>query len=157
MKRFWILLICLSVLLFPGCGKQRADAIDDAVLDAWEGAYSKEARRDAVEQYAMKYIPVYAVNMEGTTVSFTVDYDAVSCGRVMLAPVVTNGKQSEVDTVVDFDTQATLDGRTVIVDIGWWNNASVVTKSYQIWGYLLWVKDADDVMHYYYFRVDHTV
>lgn len=156
MRRLFLIFLCFACTLLPACAKEQPGSIDQNVLAAWEGEYSKQARADAIMEYEMKYIPVYATNIEGNTVHFTVDFEAVSCGRVMLSPVVTSGKQSEADTVVDFDTTAQVDGRTVSVDIGWWKQASVVAKSYRIWSYLIWVKDADGMMHYYYFRVDHT-
>ncbi len=156
MKRALAIFLCVCVVMLSSCGGKPDNGIDASVLAAWEGRYSPESRAQAIAEYEKTYIPVYAVNVDGDHVHFSVDFDAVSCGKVMLSPIANGDKSSEADTVVDFYAQAELDGNSVIVDIGWWNESPVSTQKYTVWSYLLWVKDSDGVNHYYYFRVDHS-
>lgn len=150
-------LILAVLILLTACGeKTRENAIDSAVLTCWEGTYSKENRADAIAEYEMRYIPVFAVNIDGDTVSFAIDFDGVSCGSVTLAPVDADTKNGELNTVVDFTTEASVEGNLVTVDISWWHETTIAQGN-TLWSYLFWVKDAEGVNHYYYFRVDYSV
>ena len=72
-----ILAVVFAVLLtLTACnGGQAAAAIDDSVLVAWEGPFSKENRKSAIETYAKKYINVYAVNIEQSNVSVALEFE----------------------------------------------------------------------------------
>lgn len=158
MKRRQSILSCFLavMLLLTACMEQEAkNPIDASVLAAWEGAYSKDNRAKAIDEYDKFYIPALATNVDGSTVSFEIDFNGESVGKVMLAPVDDGNQNAESDIIVDFTTDATLDGSMVYVDIGWWETAPAAMKTYSLWSYLLWVKDADGVSHYYYFRVNY--
>lgn len=158
--RFRKLTVCvfISLLLLSACtnGKQ-SDSIDESVMSAWTGNYSVQHRKETIETYRKKYIPVYVTNLETSQVSFHVDFDAVSCGSVILTPVDDATKGAELNTVVDFSGDASVENRLVTVDIAWWYEAPANVQTYKVWSYLLWVKDATGTMHYYYFRIDYTV
>lgn len=146
------------VLLLAACAKgQKTDKIDASVLSAWEGSYSVQNRKDAIAEYQKKYIPVYIVNTENNAVSFQIDFEGTECGSVMLTPVDDSTKGAELNTVMDFTGNASVDGKTVTVDISWWFDAKASIRTYKLWSYLFWVKDAEGVRHYYYFRMDYTV
>lgn len=146
------------MLLLTACGDRRQhDAIDDSVLSAWEGSYSVQKRKEAISEYQKKYIPVYVVNLESNTVSFQIDFEGTACGSVVLTPVNDAEKGAELNTIMDFTGEASVDGKTVTVDISWWFNATDSVRTYKLWSYLFWVKDAEGVQHYYYFRLDYTV
>lgn len=153
-----ILAVVFVILLtLTACnGGQAADAIDDSVFAAWEGPFSKENRKSAIETYAKKYINVYAVNIEQSNVSVALEFEGVACGSVTLTPVDDSKKDWELNTVVDFSTDIVLDGNQVSIAIDWWYSAPDATRQYKVWSYLFWVKDAEGVQHYYYFRVDYT-
>ena len=155
MKRVLALLLTMGLLLC-GCSKQKENRIDGSVLAAWEGKFAVEQRESAIAEYQKRFIPVYAVNVEGTEVVFELDFEGVACGSVLLTPVDDSTKGAELSTVIDFTGEAAVDGTTVTVDIGWWQNAQDNVRNYKLWSYLFWVTDAQDVRHYYYFRVDYT-
>lgn len=150
-----LIFVTLSCCLCACHGPDRAERIDDSVLAAWEGKYSKNARKTAIAEYFEDYISVYAVNIESSCVSFKLDFEAVECGPVTLAPVDDSIKDFEVNTVVDFGTDLTADGNVATVKIDWWYDAPAATKQYVQWSYLFWIKDAEGVQHYYYFRVNY--
>jgi len=157
-KKACILVLCLVILIsvFGGCGQQkRENSIDVSVLPAWTGKYSKDARAEAIKRYAQTYVPVYAMNITGDSVTFTLDFEAVSCGNVVLAPVDDMVKDGELNTIVDFSTDASVSGKEVTVDISWWYRAAASARSYTQWSYLFWISDGDGTYHYFYFRVDY--
>ena len=150
-------IVFVVVLLLTSCeGRKQDNAIDDAVLAAWEGTFSIENRKAAIKTYVSKYMPVYAGNLEGNTVSFTVDFDAVDCGFATLSPVNDAVKDGEVNTIVDFVGDVSIQDNVILVDVGWWYSAKASVKNHQQWSYLFWVKDENQVNHYYYFRVDYA-
>lgn len=156
LQKFCALL--LAVVVLCACGDKRPqNAIDSAVMPAWVGDFSLEKRKNTIAEYQKKYIPVYYVNVESDTVTFQLDFEGAECGAVTLTPVDDSVKGSELNTIIDFTGEASVDGKTVTVDISWWFGASDTVRSYKLWSYLFWVKDAEGVRHYYYFRVDYTV
>lgn len=149
--------IFAALLLLTACSDRQAfDRVDESVMPAWEGDYSVQHKKEAIEQYRKKYIPIYVVNLNTSKVSFEVDFTAVSCGSVILTPVDDATKGAELNTIVDFSGEASVDNRLVTVDIMWWYNAPANVQTYKVWSYLFWVKDTNGVAHYYYFRVDYT-
>lgn len=158
MKRIRPLCFLLILVVLTSCSPTPdVNAVDSAVLPAWEGKFSVEQRKNAIAEYQKKYIPIYVVNLEGEYITFQLDFEGTSCGNVILTPVDDSTKGAELNTVMDFAGQAEVNGKTVTVDISWWFDAKASVRTYKLWSYLFWVKDADDVQHYYYFRVDYTV
>lgn len=156
LSQLFSLLLAVIVLLSACADKPNSNAIDDMVLSAWEGSFSIENRRNAIHTYAKKFIPVYAGNLEGDFVSFTIDFDATECGHAILAPVNDTAKDAELNTIVDFVGDVSVRDKVVTVDVSWWYDSEAPVKNHQQWSYLFWVSDASDVRHYYYFRVDYS-
>lgn len=152
---FILALVTLVSCLCACNGPDQAERIDDSVLAAWEGKFSKDARKTAIAEYFEDYVSVYAVNIESSCVSFKLNFEAVEYGPVTLAPVDDSIKDFEVNTVVDFGTDLTVDGDVATVKIDWWYDAPAATKQYVQWSYLFWIKDSEGVQHYFYFRVNY--
>ena len=154
-KLFALLISC--IMLLSACdGKSDPVRIDSAVLEAWEGTYTVQKRKEAIDVYQKQYIPLYIVNFEGNSVTFEIDFAGTECGSVLLTPVDDSTKGAELNTVMDFSGKASVDGNLVTVDIGWWFDAADNVRMYKFWSYLFWVKDAEGIQHYYYFRLDYT-
>lgn len=152
---FILILVILAGSLCACKKPEKGEYIDDSVLAAWQGKYSKDARKTAIAEYFEDYIPVYAMNIESGCVSFRLDFQAAEWGSVTLAPVDDSIKDFEVNTVVDFSTELSIDGDVATVNIDWWYQAPAATKQYLQWSYLFWVKDTEGEQHYFYFRVNY--
>ena len=157
LQKLYALLLAVSLMLCACGGNQSQNAIDSAVMPAWEGDFSLENRKNTIAEYQKKYIPVYYVNVESDSVTFQLDFEGAACGKVTLTPVDDSVKGAELNTIMDFTGNASVDGKTVTVDISWWFDASDTIRSYKLWSYLFWVTDAEGVRHYYYFRLDYTI
>ena len=62
--------IFAALLLLSACSDRQAfDRVDESVMPAWEGDYSVQHKKEAIEQYRKKYIPIYVVNLNTSKVS----------------------------------------------------------------------------------------
>ena len=156
-RKVAVMIFAVLIFLSACSGQKQFDRVDESVMLAWEGDYSAQNRKDAIDQYRRKYIPIYVVNLNTSKVSFKVDFTAASCGSVILTPVDDTTKGAELNTTVDFSGEASVENQIVTVDIMWWYDAPSNVQTYKVWSYLFWVKDTSGVAHYYYFRVDYTV
>lgn len=152
-KTFVVLLIASFVFSLVSCGTNQTSG----VLKAWTGDYSDEQFIDAINEYQTNYNSIISDGKaEISSVSFNTDFEIVSCSVPRVSFVDNNDIDSELNGGIYLAVETTFDGKEVIVSTDWWYDGSDWTKDYPIWSYLVCVKDADGVAHYYYFRTDYS-
>ena len=151
---FCILLISVMLLstLSSCVVKPQLDSGNPSVLYAWIGEYSEKNWEKAIKTYVKKCTPVLYEECADTGMfTFEVDFEAKYASVPMHARVPTDKVEDEMHSFVDSIPRTEVSGNKVSVDV-----------SQRLWGYtgvwscLVWVSDAEHVVHYYYFRIDYT-
>ncbi|MBR2907566.1 MAG: hypothetical protein IKC26_05915 [Clostridia bacterium] len=135
---------------------------NSSVLKAWTGEFSEDKLKAAINEYQSSYHNiVFAGNGEGAhieavDISFETDFEVSLCSVSRLAPVDDTDINVELNGYIDLALIPDCDGKRVTVDAGWWHGDDDWVQSYPVWSYLVRLTDADDTVHYYYFRVDYS-
>lgn len=123
------------------------------IMEAWAGEFSEEKLKATIQAY-----PGECDTFEGqiNMVTFSVDFEPVSCSVSRLAIVNDQDITKELTGYIDFAADCRIQGQKVLIDTGWWfDHASDWTQSHSQWSYLVRLTDANGGEYYYYFRVNY--
>ena len=129
------------------------EVIRQHVMKAWTGEFSEEKLKTTILAY-----PGVCDGFEGSVnmVTFTVDFEPVSCSVSRLAAVSAQDIGEELKGYIDFAPGCNIQGQKVMIDTGWWlDHTGEWTQSRSLWSYLVRLTDAQGETHYYYFRVNY--
>ena len=156
MKKLIALVLALVCMLgLVGCQENQPENTD--VLKAWSGEFSEEKLKSTINLYQSNYKNIVLEKGNTSNISFETDFEVSSCSVSRLSRVDGTDIEVELHSYIDLFIETSCDGRTVTIPINWWyvGDDSWV-NDYFIWSYLVRVKDTNDSIHYYYFRVDYT-
>ena len=156
MKKLIALVLALVCMLgLVGCQENQPENTD--VLKAWSGEFSEEKLKSTINVYQRNYKNIVLEKGDTSSISFETDFEVSSCSVSRLSRVDDTDIEVELNSYIDLFIETNCDGRTVTIPINWWyvGDDSWV-NDYFIWSYLVRVKDTNDGIHYYYFRVDYT-
>lgn len=127
------------------------------LLKAWSGGFTNEKLKSTITKYQTTCTNFVVKKGSGSSVSFDTDFD-VSWGSVShLSPVDDSRIETELNGYIDLYVSVVCTDRKVTVPIDWWyRDMDSWTTSYKVWSYLVCVRDTNDNVHYYYFRVDYS-
>lgn len=122
-------------------------------MEAWVGEFSEEKLKAAILAYPGEYSAFDgSVNM----ITFTVDFEPVSCSVARLAPVDGQDIIKELTGYIDLAAGCSIQGQKVLIDTGWWiDRTGDWTQNHSQWSYLVRLLDVNLEEHYYYFRVNY--
>ena len=166
MKKLIALVLALVCMLgLVGCQENQPENTDQSnsttlsspVLKAWSGEFSEEKLKSTINVYQSNYKNIVLEKGNTSNISFETDFEVSSCSVSRLSRVDDTDIEVELHSYIDLFIKTNCDGRTVTIPINWWyvGDDSWV-NDYFIWSYLVRVKDTNDSIHYYYFRVDYT-
>ena len=156
MKKLIALVLALVCMLgLVGCQENQPENTD--VLKAWSGEFSEEKLKSTINVYQSNYKNIVLEKGNTSSISFETDFEVSSCSVSRLSRVDDTDIEVELHSSIYLFIEPNCDGRTVTIPINWWyvGDDSWV-NDYFIWSYLVCVKDTNDSIHYYYFRVDYT-
>ncbi len=158
-----IISIVFALMLFisiVGCiDRQPSSQTNKNILHAWTGDFSEEKLKNAIDEYQRNYDNiVFHDTTSASSVSFDTDFNVVSCSVTRLSHTKTDDIYAEFNTYIDLFVETECDGKTVTIHTDWYltENDGSWEKNYPVWSYLVQLKDADSITHYYYFRVDYS-
>ena len=166
MKKLIALVLALVCMLgLVGCQENQPENTDQSnsttlsspALKAWSGEFSEEKLKSTINVYQSNYKNIVLEKGNTSSISFETDFEVSSCSVSRLSRVDDSDIEVELHSYIDLFIETNCDGRTVTIPINWWyvGDDSWV-NDYFIWSYLVRVKDTNDSIHYYYFRVDYT-
>ena len=156
MKKLIALVLALVCMLgLVGCQENQPENTD--VLKAWSGEFSEEKLKSTINVYQSNYKNIVLEKGKTSNISFETDFEVSSCSVPLISLVDDTDIEVELHSSIYLFIEPNCDGRTVTIPINWWyvGDDSWV-NDYFIWSYLVRVKDTNDGIHYYYFRVDYT-
>lgn len=156
----FVLIFCISS--FSGCIAKNPVLGDERplratnLLEAWIGEWTEDKRVQAISEYRQHYDAIAMKGTDGTYVTFKVDFDAVTAKAVCVAKVDDDKADFELDAYTDMYIKTECQDNKITVHTEWWYMGGDGTNRYPDWSYLVMVKDAEDIPHYYYFRVTYS-
>lgn len=145
-----VLMLLLSLSGCAAVGDRELETIH--VIYGWSGEFSKENRRETIARYDTEEgIPA---ELDGSkSISFEVDFEVKDASVSLLSKADKENIYDEMDRYVDRFVVMSKEGNRITINLDWWNAA---TTSHCLWSYLVRVVDTNDMVHYYYFRIDHS-
>ena len=154
----------LCLLIFGGCVRvtepsQQGIELplqNNNLLRAWVGEWTEDKRSDAISEYGQDYETVVMNGMDGTYVTFEMDFKVVEAQVVCMSKVNDQEEQFELNEYTDVYIKTECRDNKIIVHTEWWYLGGDGTNHYPEWSYLVRVEDPEGAEHYCYFRVSYS-
>lgn len=158
----YIFVVILCISFFSGCIKDMpVESVGRPLqganlLEAWTGEWTEDKRLQAIEEYREHYEAVVMNGTDGTYVTFEPSFEVVTAKVVCVSRVDDGRDGFEFDKYTDMYIKTECNDNKIIVHTEWWYLGGDATIRYPQWSYLVMVEDANEIPHYYYFRVAYS-